>query len=307
MKWGGRVNIGIVDVDATKFPNIALMKISAWHKARGDNVSIATIDDIRMGNLFASYDKFYVACVFDWNLPKLEAIKYFPNVEIGGVAVSKDIELPPEIEHIYPDYDLYGIKDTAYGFLSRGCPRHCPFCVVADKEGTTSRKVADLSEWWNGQKYIYVCDPNILACVEHLDLLEQLANSKAQVNINQGLDVRLLTRENIELLNSINMKELFFAWDNPRTDLRKQFEMYSEFGSIKNDRNKRVFVLTNYWSTHEEDLARIYWLRDNGYVPYVTCYDKPHAPKITRKLMRWCNNRFLFYSCDKFEDFYKEA
>jgi hypothetical protein len=84
VRWGGELNIGIVDVDDTKFPNIALMKISAWHKAKGDNVSLATLDDIRMGNLFTSYDKFYVACVFDWNLPKLEAIKDFPNVEIGG-------------------------------------------------------------------------------------------------------------------------------------------------------------------------------------------------------------------------------
>lgn len=300
------MNIGLVDVDNTNYPNIALMKLSAWHKAKGDNVQLATIDDIRMGNLFTNFDKFYVACVFDWNLPKIDKVKNFANVEIGGVAVSKDIVLPDEIEHTFPDYSLYGIKDTAYGFLSRGCPRHCPFCVVADKEGTTSRKVADLSEWWNGQKYIYVCDPNILACAEHLDLLNQLADSKAHVNINQGLDVRLLTKENVEALNRIKMDSLFFAWDNPRVDLRKHFEFYSEHGRIKSDRAKRVFVLTNYWSTHEEDLARIYWLRDNGYSPYVTVFDKPHAPKITRKLMRWVNNRFLFYPCKNFEDFYQE-
>lgn len=297
------MNIGIVDVDDTKFPNIALMKISAWHKARGDNVSIATIDDILMGNLFASYDKFYVACVFDWNLPKLEVIKDFPNVEIGGVAVNKEKVLPPEIEHIYPDYDLYGIKNTAYGFLSRGCPRHCPFCVVADKEGTISRKVADLSEWWSGQKNIVLCDPNILACEHSLDLLRQLVDSKAHVDVNQGLDIRLINRENIEIINQMKIKMLHFAWDNPKQDLRKNFYFYKEHGVMQNFRNLRVYTLVNYWSTFEEDLERIYWLRDNGFDPYVMIYNKSTAPKKIRYLARWVNNKYVFRTCDKFEDY----
>lgn len=298
------MNIGLVDIDQTDYPNIALMKLSAWHKAKGDNVQLATVDDITMGNLFTDFDKFYVACVFDWNLPKIEQIKDFQNVKIGGVAVSKEKTLPDEIEHTYPDYSLYGIEDTAYGFLTRGCPRQCPYCVVAPKEGPKSIKVADLSEWWNGQKNIILCDPNILACDEHLDLLGQLADSRALVNINQGLDVRLLTKENVEALNRIKMDTIFFAWDNPRVDLRKYFEFYSEHGKIKSDRKKRVFMITNYWSSLEEDLERIYWLRDNGYSPYVTCYDKPHAPEVTRKMMRWVNNRYIFYSCEKFEDYW---
>ena len=297
------MNIGIVDVDDTKFPNIALMKISAWHKARGDNVSIATIDDIRMGNLFASYDKFYVACVFDWNLPKLEAIKDFPDVEIGGVAVSKDIELPPEIEHIYPDYDLYNIKDTAYGFLSRGCPRECPFCIVVNKEGTKSVKVADLSEWWSGQKNIVLCDPNILACEHSLDLLQQLVDSKAHVDVNQGLDIRLINRENIEIINQMKIKMLHFAWDNPKQDLRKYFYYYKEHGVMQNFRNLRVYTLVNYWSTFEEDLERIYWLRDNGFDPYVMIYNKSTAPIKIRHLARWVNNKYVFRTCENFEDY----
>lgn len=96
------------------------------------------------------------------------------------------------MEHIYPDYSLYPslTKDTAYGFLTRGCPRGCHFCIVSGKEGRASRKVADLSEWWRGQKNIKLLDPNLLACREHMDLLGQLADSEAWVDFTQGLDCR---------------------------------------------------------------------------------------------------------------------
>ena len=297
------MHIGLVDVDKTDFPNISLMKISAYHKSLGDIVEMVSIQDVEMGNLFTTFDKFYVACVFSWNIPKIKNIKDLPNVSIGGIAVSKDIRLPEKIEHIYPDYALYGIKDTAYGFLSRGCPRRCPFCVVAGKEGTQSVKVADLSEWWNGQKEIVLCDPNILACPDSDDLLAQLIYSKAYVDINQGLDIRLINKANIEMLNQMKIKMLHFAWDNPNQDLRKHFEFYREHGAIKNFRKLRVYTLVNYWSTFEQDLERIYWLRDNGYDPYVMIYEKYNAPKRIRHLARWVNNKFVFRKCEKFEDY----
>lgn len=84
------------------------------------------------------------------------------------------VDLPYEIEHIYPDYSLYPVHtgygqalntQTAYGFLTRGCPRNCDFCHVGQKEGLRSRKVADLSEFWNGQGNIELMDPNLLAVV----------------------------------------------------------------------------------------------------------------------------------------------
>jgi hypothetical protein len=174
---------------------------------------------------------------------------------------------------------------------------------VAAKEGAKSIKVADLSEWWSGQKNIVLCDPNILASDEHLNLLQQLADSHASVDINQGLDIRLINKENIEIINQMKVNMLHFAWDNPKQDLRKYFNFYKEHGKFQDFRRLRVYVLVNYWSTLEQDLERIYWLRENGFDPYVMIYDKIHAPKTIKYLARWVNNKFVFRQCEKFEDY----
>ena len=166
--------IGLIDVDGHNFPNLPLMKISAYHKNNGDSVEW-------YNPLFhlteEPLDRVYMAKVFTFT-PEYE---YFINaitVQRGGTGYyypSGGEPLPEEIEHIYPDYDLYSKKSTAYGFLTRGCPRNCKFCIVGEKEGIKSRKVADLNEFWNGQKEIKLLDPNILAAKQHKELLEQLA------------------------------------------------------------------------------------------------------------------------------------
>lgn len=219
---------------------------------------------------------------------------------------SKDIPLPDEIEHIYPDYSLYGITDTAYGFLSRGCPRGCSFCHVEAKEGRASRKVADLCEFWNGQKNIVLYDPNILACRQWKDLLQQLIDSKASVDINQGLDIRMMTPEKAEMLKQIKLKELHFAWDryDDKEMILPKFQMFKEITSYK-ERNLIVYVLCNYDTTIEQDLERIYTLRDMGFWAYVMLYDKQNIPKghPLRKLQRWVNNRYIFANCKAFDEY----
>lgn len=221
---------------------------------------------------------------------------------------SKDKELPYEIEHIYPDYSLYGITDTAYGFLTRGCPRGCSFCHVEAKEGRASRKVADLSEFWSGQKNIVLCDPNILACRQWKELLQQLIDSKAWVDINQGLDIRLMTEEKAKMIKQMKIKELHFAWDRyqDKDIIVPKFEMFKRITNI-DIRKLIVFVLCNFDTTIEQDLERIYTLRELGYWGYVMLYDKEHIPKghTLRKMQRWCNNRFIFAKCERFEDYLK--
>jgi len=306
--------IGLVDVDGHNFPNIPLMKISAWHKAQGDHVE--WYEPMFSGHM----DKVYMSKVFSFS-PDFEFYIDADEVIKGGSGYcislvngkevfdkSKDIELPYEIEHIYPDYSLYGITDTAYGFLSRGCPRGCSFCHVEAKEGRASRKVANLKEFWNGQKNIVLCDPNILACKQWKDLLQQLIDSKAWVDINQGLDIRLMTEEKAEMLKQIKMKQLHFAWDRyqDKETILPKFKMFKDiYGG--NERSLIVYVLCNFDTTLEQDLERIYTLRELGYWAYVMLYNKEHIPRRheLRKLARWVNNRFIFAKCETFEDYLK--
>lgn len=187
--------------------------------------------------------------------------------------------------------------------MSRGCPRACSFCHVAAKEGRCSKKVANLSEFWNGQKNITVCDPNILACSAWEDLLGQLSESGAYVDFNQGIDVRIADAKRIEMLNRIKIKRIHLAWDNPDQDLTEDFKRFSELYCRKSESGKVVYVLTNFNSTLEEDLYRIYTLRDLRYDPYVMIYDKENAPEKTRQLQRWVNNRAIWRRCKRFEEY----
>lgn len=159
---------------------------------------------------------------------------------------------PEEVEHTYPDYALYPkFAGTAYGFLSRGCPRGCGFCIVGDKEGRRTKAVADLAEFWNGEREIKLLDANLLACPDWERLLQQLVQSGAMVDFTQGLDVRLITPEKVEMLNKVKTKMLHFAWDNPEDDLTGYFKRFSELTTVNDYRKRRVYVLTNYNSSHD--------------------------------------------------------
>lgn len=288
------MRIGLIDVDGHHWPNLALMKLSAWHKFHGDAVE--------WWSGFSEYDRVYMSKVFDETYTPhiLEPVNTKEIVK-GGTGYGLDNRLPDEAEHIYPDYSLYPTltHETAYGFLTRGCPRACSFCIVSEKEGRAARKVADLSEWWRGQKNIKLMDPNLLACPEHMDLLGQLAASGAQVDFTQGLDARLLTVENIQAINEIKVKEIHFAWDfmsfRESDGVLRGLWLYLKYGKKnRHGQYATVYVLTNYNTTMDENLIRIYTLRDLGFDPYVMIYDKAHAPREIRLLQRWCNNRRIF-------------
>lgn len=295
--------------DSHNFPSLPLMKLSAYHKAMGDEVEmympINQYDLVYASKAFSFTDDIDTNSVIQADEVKKGGTGYCINVKNGREVFdnSKNSSLPREIEHIYPDYALYPQYKYAVGFLTRGCPRNCGFCVVGEKEGLCSKQVADLDEFWRGQKEIKLLDPNILACENNESLLKQLAESKARVDFTQGIDIRLTNPDNIELLNKIKVTMLHFAWDNPKQDLTKYFRRFSEHTKIKSDRNKVVYVLTNYNSTLEEDLYRIYKLRELGYSPYVMIYQKENAPREIRRLQRWVNCRWIFHSVERFEDY----
>ncbi|MGL5437712.1 MAG: radical SAM protein [Lachnospiraceae bacterium] len=305
------IKIGLIDVDGHNFPNLPLMKLSAWHKQQGDSVEwyqplfSGHCDRVYMSKVF-SFTSDYQFC-----LNADEVIRggsgYCIELENGKEVyhAERDVQFPESIENMYPDYNLYPklTKDTAYGFLTRGCPRGCSFCHVAAKEGRCSVKVTNLRKFWEGQENIRLCDPNIFACQDWEDLLGQLVESRAIIDFTQGFDIRLATPERIEMLNQMRVKRVHMAWDRPEQDLTEDFRRFSECYSRKNESGKVVYVLTNYNSTIEQDLHRIYTLRDLKFDPYVMIYDKEHADRQHRDLQRWVNNRIIWRSCKRFEDY----
>lgn len=294
------MRIGLIDVDSHNFPNLALMKISAYHKHKGDEV------EWWWG--WGQYDRVYKSKVFDetYTEDHLDPVNT-KEIICGGTGYDLQNKLPDEIERMYPDYSIYPAltKDTAYGFLTRGCPNNCPFCIVCAKEGRKSCKVADLDQWWSGQKNIVLQDPNLLACRDHMNLLLQLAESKAYVDVNQGFDARLLTEENIEAIKRIRLKEIHFAWDLMKnTDaVLDGLDLWKKYGKkVAHGSWGMVYVLVNFDTTMRENLFRINELDAMGFDPYVMVYDKPNAPKEIRDLQRWCNNKRIFKSCT-FEEY----
>ena len=306
------MKIGLYDVDSKNFPNLPLMKISAYHKSKGD--------DVEFINFLEHYDKVYVSKVFGDEYSQIDmtcinadeiiyggtgfAIKVENDKEI--YYKDKDTPLPKEIEHIYPDYSLYPelTKNKAYGFLTRGCCNDCGFCIVSKKEGKCSVKVTDLSEWWNGQKEIVLLDANILACRDRKELLQQLINSKAKVDFTQGLDARFVTPEIAEMLRSIKTKTYHFAFDFMKNEKQIIKGLKTFVDIVKpNKQQCYVYVLTNYDTTFEEDWYRINKLREIGLDADVRIYRKHTAPRLTRDLQRWCNNRIIYRSTPDFMEY----
>ena len=303
------MKIGLYDVDSHNFPNLPLMKISAWHKSQGD--------EVEWWFPMMHYDKVYVSKVFgdEYSQMDMTAISA-DEIVFGGTGFAitiedgkevyhkdRDKDLPYEIEHIYPDYSLYPelTKDKAYGFLTRGCCNNCSFCLVSQKEGLCSHKVADLSEWWRGQKEIILLDANILACKDRVSLLQQLIDSGAIVDFTQGLDARFITQEIAEMLKKIKIKYVHFAFDFMKNEKRiiEGLKTFKKITNISTDK-AIVYMLTNYDTTIEEDMCRLKAIKECGYLPDVRIYRKSSLPKhhILRDMQRWCNNRLLYKSTD---------
>lgn len=313
------MRIGFIDCDRknkrNEFPNLPLMKLSTFHKQRGDSVEWYQTFN-------GHYDKVYVSKVFSFSPDYPYFIDADQIVKGGsGFAIrneagreiydkSKDEPLPQEIEHLMPDYELYGITDTAYGFLSRGCPRGCDFCHIKEMQGQVSRKVANLEEFWNGQKKIVLLDANISACRDWRELFQQLEESKAWIDFSQGLDIRLMTDEKILALMRLKIEYVHFAWDRYE-DKELILPKIKHFAELTQWSRKKIVVYVLVGDRErkitEQDLERIYLLREIA-LPYVMIYDSQNLPRghELKRLQRWVNNRFVWESTPTFEEYQKK-
>jgi len=289
--------IGIYDVDS-KIPNLALMKLSAFHKAKGDSVEMYS-------PLFIdSYDLIYASKVFDFSGGELIRPD---KMIVGGTGWDMHKALPPEIEDLVPDYSLYGYPHNI-GFTMRGCRLRCSFCVVPEKEGKPTPN-STIAEIWSQRDsdFVVLLDNDFFGNPLWSDRIKELQDLKLKVNFNQGLNIRNLKPEQAEAVASVNYrnlnntdKQIHFAWDDPRHEklIHKGIAKCVDAGIPTG--NMAFYVLIGYHSTEAEDLHRVNVLRDYGCDPYVMPYKKEDPYQ--KRFARWVNHRAIFNSVD-WEDY----
>lgn len=284
------------DLKSDKSFNLALMKISAYHKALGDTVGWYDKDK--------PCDTLYCSKIFSAEFTAdVGETAHAAAVIRGGTGYSLADTLPFDIEHIMPDYSIYGLRE-AVGFLTRGCPNRCTFCIVSQKEGCVSRQVAELSEFWAGQKRITLYDPNILACRDRERIFAELSKTGATIRFEQGLDARLIDADSVGLLKSIKTSDLYFAWDLEKNSERitKGLLAVKQALPEKRSRSLKVYVLVNFDTEFAFDVYRVEWLKANGFDPYVMVYNKFACHTKYKRLQRYANNKFVFRST-RIEDY----
>lgn len=287
------MKIGLFDIDS-KYHNLALMKLSAWHKQKGDETEF-------YNPLFAkTYDRVYVSKIFTkFNINEC----YIPEDHYwaGGSGFSLKSKLPKEVEHIMPDYSLYNLN-YSLGFTTRGCIRNCGFCIVREKEGKI-KEHAEVEEFLNPKSNIIVLlDNNFLALPSHIKKLQLFIDKGWIMDFNQGLDIRLINKENAKLLGRVkHYKQIHFAWDlmNYEKEFKEGLNILFKAG-IKPYRIM-VFVLCGFNTIFEEDLYRFDELLNLGVDPFIMIYG--NVDRKTKEFSRWVNKR-LYKFCE-LEDFIK--
>jgi len=304
------MKIMLIDIDS-KIPNLALMKLSAFHKSRGDRISLIKMKKgiLPISAFDFSPDIVFVSCVFPKNKKLTNTInKMFPYSFVikGGYGINNS-QLSSEIEHIMPDYELYGI-DYSIGFCSRGCFRNCPWCIVPKMEGKL-RDNCMIQEFHNpDHKKVVLLDNNFLASFSFKQNMNYLLEQNLKVSYNQGLDIRLINEKNVKLIAEskyydFHFKErrLYFAWDSLEIEptVMKGIKILKEQGIKMKD--LMFYILCGFNTTHEQDYHRIKALMNLGCKPFVMKYNGMRNDKWLNRLAKWVNRRY--YKVCEFEDF----
>lgn len=284
------MKIGLIDVDGHgNFPNLALMRLSAWHRKQGDTVE--------WWNGFCHYDRVYMSKVFTFT-PDIDTVIDADEIIRGGTGYKDYGSLPPEIEATAPDYSIYPSVDYAIGFLTRGCIRNCPWCIVPKKEGSI-RPAATWEEIKrpDSNKIIFM-DNNVLASSHGLQQIESMGGKKVWVDFNQGLDARLVTPETAELLAGLRWIEYVrLACDTDEMiPIVERAVAYMREAGIAKYRFFAYVLVQDVEAAERRAIA----LRKMGVTPFAQPYrdfDGGEPTKEQQAFARWCNNKAVFKSC----------
>jgi len=297
----------LVDADSV-LPNIPLMKISSWHKNRGDKVTLVRVHlpyypDRKKHHFTApiGYDKTYCSVVFEGNRQFIHGT----DIIFGGTGVDLTTVLPPRIEALPPDYSIYPENDTSYGFLTRGCIRKCSFCKVPQKEGYI-HQVATVDDIVQHRKVKFF-DNNILAYKDHKSILQELISKRIRCQFNQGLDIRLIDEENSLLLSNLRyLKEYIFAFDSWK--YRKLIERKMKLLTWRKEWGFKFFIYVHPQMLLHSIIQRILWCKQNYCLPYIMrdikCWDSPRKDFFT-DIASYCNQVHVFKSMN-FSTFLKK-
>ena len=278
------MNVNLIDIDGT-YPNLALMKLSAHWKARGANVTL---------NSCRPADQVFISVVFSQNLPKAKKIQRALGGTIAGSGTGDyTVNLPEEIEHICPDYSLYGIN-YSLGFTSRGCYRDCPPCIVPLKEGRM-KEWSPLDEFVRHQDVVLM-DNNYFASPNWRAKLREMITRKLRVDFNQGLDIRLLNEEKAAMLVELDPPYLRFAWDSMElfADVKRGIRLLCDAGYPRKRTRIGFYVLTGYDTTQKQDLYRLDYLHKLNINTHVQPFVKNRQ---NNRLSRWGNQPRIWTRC----------
>ena len=293
------MNVGLLAVDSN-YPNLALMKLSAAHKANGDNVD--------WYNPFDSYDIVYLSKIFSFTDDYPHPIVNAQLVKRGGTGYDYATTLPTEIDSLQPDYSLYPSIDnrTAYGFLTRGCVRHCKWCIVPKKEGFIKPYMDIEQIAVNGRDKVVLMDNNVLAIDYGLEQIEKIAKLGIHVDFNQGLDARLVTEDVAQLLAKTKwIKRIRLACDTPAqiAECDKAIERIDKYGY-----KGQYLIYCILLDDINECYERVTHWRNRGsrFYPFCQPYrdlTKPNViPMWQKDMANWVNKRQRFCTCD-FKDY----